>query len=93
MGTQGLGQTLMLGKAEEYRSSRARVRIWALFGSTRESWRSWGSGKIKVADLKATADLVLPGSFVDNPSSQPSGASTARFCPVCSVCSLSLSVA
>lgn len=58
MGTQGLGQTLILGKAGEYRSSRIGVGIWVLFGSTRESWRSWGSGKIRVADLKATADLV-----------------------------------
>lgn len=57
MGIQGLRQTWVLGRAGDCRVLRAGVGTGALFGSTRESRRSWGSGKIHVA-LSATADLV-----------------------------------
>lgn len=56
-GTQGLRQTWVLGRAGDCRVSRVGVGNGALFGSTRESRRSWGSGKIHVA-MSAIADLV-----------------------------------
>lgn len=57
MGPQGLRQTWVLGRAGDCRVSMAGVGTGALFGSTRESQRFWGLGKIHVA-VSATADLV-----------------------------------
>ena len=71
MGAQGLRQTLMRGEAGGCRLPRAGVGIWALFGSTRESWRVLEFWEDQCGRAEATAEQVYPGSFPDLPSAVP----------------------